>query len=704
MEYKKAFLLKEPEYENILVKYLRSLGGIVEKEFLNKEGNLFYIDPETNFVVKINEDSCNHTFKAIQKVDRYHVLFKGSYKCGNKLISYLERKGGINKNDLNGEDYSYYYYIDNVDGIIKIVFDSVVNMEFRSQQSFLTSKIDIPFPQRYPYNSIIFDSDDPSFYDEKTYVEGQFINNKTNRSYKQKYDFIKNPKYDIKVGDIVKIRNNEGKIFDNLFKITSINKSIPYEEYGVKYYMIDPFEIKKDGELIPINKLNKSYNISIIDDGDISSLNNSLTGIRLRLSGFEQKDENTIICPDGNEMNLEDFILSFKVIAKESIRSDNNKFARFIEGESINFRFVTQKYGEQMICPDTVCDNLGNIYIYLDLTKPNNGYSTYIGVDPHSIVNIDITKLFDITWKPSDEDFLFIKNKKNEISISLDGNSDIVAMPLNYIKSDISDICIDESKLNIGKIINPENKEIENTKIVNNNKNKKEMKSNKMMASLLNKFKATYVPQKEENVKISMNGAVCIPVNGEYVGIDTNNNLVSYPAEMCMECPVYTIAKPVAQVQVGDIIKRGNSYAKVIEKKENTLRCLSYSGYIQNKKEVTDFLMNQAMERVVLNMFTMTGNNMNPMMFALMNEDEDSNFDMKSLLMMQMMQQGNQGNAQGGMAMNPMMLMCMAGNEEGGSNSMMEMMMLSQMMGGQNNPFGGMFGNVPSNGNTTPNA
>lgn len=138
-------------------------------------------------------------------------------------------------------------------------------------------------------------------------------------------------------------------------------------------------------------------------------------------------------------------------------------------------------------------------------------------------------------------------------------------------------------------------------------------------------------------------------------------------------------SKPYAQVQVGDIVKLNNSFLKVLRKNDNgTLQCLSFSGYSSNRREIKDFMLGQALVRVVVNMFSgMTTGGFNPMMLALANNED---MDMKDLMMIQMMQ-GNGGS------FNPMMLMMM---DKGGDNSMLETMMMMQMMGGQNPMMGFM--------------
>lgn len=210
------------------------------------------------------------------------------------------------------------------------------------------------------------------------------------------------------------------------------------------------------------------------------------------------------------------------------------------------------------------------------------------------------------------------------------------------------------------------------------------MKKNTMIQGMLDKMKSQYIPQKEEGVKLSMDGTLCVQVNDEYVGINKDGGLVSYPSEMCIDVPVFSIAKPVKDVKEGDIIRRKNTYAKVLNiNKDGSLRCLTYSGYVHNKKEIQDFVLNQSVERVIINMFNVEGNyGFNPMLLLLAEDSEG--LDLKSLMMMQMMQNqnGGQNNMFGGM--NPMMLMLLS--KDGDSSSMTDMILMSMCMG-NSNPF-----------------
>ena len=204
------------------------------------------------------------------------------------------------------------------------------------------------------------------------------------------------------------------------------------------------------------------------------------------------------------------------------------------------------------------------------------------------------------------------------------------------------------------------------------------MEKKSIFSNFIEKYKAQFIPEKDDSLKVSMDGNICVLINDGYVSIDKDNNLVSYPGEMCIDVPVYLLAKPYTQVRVGDIIKINSTYSKVLKKNENgSLSCLSFSGCTQNKKEVKDFMLGQAFVKVVVNIFgNMQANGFNPMMLAM----ADDNVDIKDLMVMQMMQNNNAHQ------MNPMLMMAMMDKGEG--NSMMETMLMMQMMGGQMNfPF-----------------
>ena len=210
---------------------------------------------------------------------------------------------------------------------------------------------------------------------------------------------------------------------------------------------------------------------------------------------------------------------------------------------------------------------------------------------------------------------------------------------------------------------------------VNNNQKSSKMEKKSMFSSFIEKYKSQFIPEKDESLKISLDGSICVLIGDEYVGIDKDNNLISYPKEMCMDMPVYLLTKPYSQVQIGDIVKINNSYAKVLKKNNNnSLSCLSFSGYTQNKKEIKDFMLGQSFVKVVVNMFSnIQTNGFNPMILAL----TDGDVDMKDFVLMQMMQSGDSNQV------NPMLLIAMMNKDE--NNSMFESLLMMQMMNGQMN-------------------
>lgn len=235
----------------------------------------------------------------------------------------------------------------------------------------------------------------------------------------------------------------------------------------------------------------------------------------------------------------------------------------------------------------------------------------------------------------------------------------------------------------MGKIYKHEEPEAKEIKQEIEQINSENMKKNSMVQGMIDKMKSQFIPQKEEGVKLSIDGTLCVQVNNEYVGINKEGTLVSYPTEMCIDAPVYSIAKPTKDIKEGDIIKRNNSFAKVLSvNKDGSLRCLTYSGYVSSKREIQDFVLNQSVERVIINMFNFDNNlGFNPMIFALM--DDNEGLDIKDLMMVQMMQNQNGDNTNMFGNINPMMLMLLSKD----NNSSITDMILMSMCMGKTNPF-----------------
>ena len=226
------------------------------------------------------------------------------------------------------------------------------------------------------------------------------------------------------------------------------------------------------------------------------------------------------------------------------------------------------------------------------------------------------------------------------------------------------------------------------------------MKDNSMFSGIMSKYTGQFVPEKEDKVRMSLNGLLCVPQDGEYIGVQ-GDNLVSFPEEMTLPIPVYSIVKANSAIVAGDIIKNGHNYSKVLNvNADGSLKILSFTGYTHNKKPVTDFIMGAATTRVLINMFNFDDKSgFNPIFFAMANGDT---LDVNSLMMLSMTPQGKNLFSNIGGGFNPMMLWMLDKNrqESGQGMDMMGMMMMSSMMGGQN-PFGNMFGQQPTPITTT---
>ena len=225
----------------------------------------------------------------------------------------------------------------------------------------------------------------------------------------------------------------------------------------------------------------------------------------------------------------------------------------------------------------------------------------------------------------------------------------------------------------------------------NHNLKRKKMKDG-MFGNMMEKFKSMIVPVTDPNLKITMDGNVAVRNGeGEYISINADNELVNYPADFTISVPIYVMKKPFASIQLGEIVKKGNSYAKVIGKNpDGTLKCLSFTGYTTTKKGITDFMLGASYADVVVNIMNIQNAGINPMMLALMNND--GNMSSKEMMMLMMMSGGMNGGG-----MNPMMLMLLAGDKGGDSSmsKMLEVMMMSQMFSGGNmNGMNNMFGNM----------
>lgn len=172
-----------------------------------------------------------------------------------------------------------------------------------------------------------------------------------------------------------------------------------------------PVEIKADG----------TYGLLDIANVPVYANDGSVRSLLLQLSGFHSYNAGHLTGPDGNEMDTEAFLASLKVMAKEAIGDSSSDFTSFAKNETIQFRVMTQKYGDQLVNwnQQMVADANGNMYIELDLTKPckKQGLTIdgYIGIDPEELT--DLNTQFTIAWCSYDS--LELETEMGEVSFQL---------------------------------------------------------------------------------------------------------------------------------------------------------------------------------------------------------------------------------------------------------------------------------------------
>ena len=168
------------------------------------------------------------------------------------------------------------------------------------------------------------------------------------------------------------------------------------------------------GELV---ELESADQIKLYGDGTVRNL-------IVKVSGFSSFNAGKLTGPDGNEMDTEAFLASLKVVAAKAIGAADGDTAYFAEGDNINFRVVTQKYGKGIVEYASACDAEGCIYIDLDLSKPVkkqgasiDGYTGVALADVEAVIS-DAKSLFKAAWCQYDS--LELETEMGEVSFKLE--------------------------------------------------------------------------------------------------------------------------------------------------------------------------------------------------------------------------------------------------------------------------------------------
>ena len=247
------------------------------------------------------------------------------------------------------------------------------------------------------------------------------------------------------------------------------------------------------------------------------------------------------------------------------------------------------------------------------------------------------------------------------------------------------------------------------------------VKRKSMFKRMFARMMAQYKPVKSTQLKMTWDGTVVLKntigddeTYETYIGINANNEIVSYDPEFIIDIPIYLIDRQYSQINSNDIvlISEGTNamYGKVIKVNKSNIEVLCFNGNNLTINKKKNFLTNTETICTVLNMFDMFNKNSNddssqmnalmmPMiMSGILNDENGSTSENthgneslfmthgnEALFMMFYMMQ-NQKKDNPMMAMLPMMML----NKGESKSEMFEALMMMYMMKNEN--FSNIFG------------
>lgn len=196
---------------------------------------------------------------------------------------------------------------------------------------------------------------------------------------------------------------------------------------------------------------------------------------------------------------------------------------------------------------------------------------------------------------------------------------------------------------------------------------------------------ANFMPEviKDDEVALTFDGKIAIKrKTGEYVTYNVEDNIITNHLDLVVDIPKIFILFPVNNVTAGDIIKEKNTYYYVKGVTNGKLNCVNLStGNVNNVVREQNIITGTKMFRKVKNLMDMTGTedttfNGNNLLPLLLMKDGDSSDLGKMFMMMNM----NNANTTG---FNPIMFMLMDKDKD---FDISKVLMMNMMQNGQN-PF-----------------
>ena len=174
----------------------------------------------------------------------------------------------------------------------------------------------------------------------------------------------------------------------------------------------------KVSDKVQPKKWEKGVLVDAENCGDVAvyGLDGTVRNVMLEVSGFSSYNAGKLTGPDGNEMDTEAFLASLKVVAPKIDGGEDA--SSFAEGESLQFRVVTQKYGKGIVEYGNPVDASGKILLEVDLSKPTKKQMAtadgYVGVPAEALENAK----FQVAWAQYDS--LELETEIGEVSFKLD--------------------------------------------------------------------------------------------------------------------------------------------------------------------------------------------------------------------------------------------------------------------------------------------
>ena len=146
----------------------------------------------------------------------------------------------------------------------------------------------------------------------------------------------------------------------------------------------------------------REFNLNDMSSYPVCIYDGTIRKFILKLSGFSTMYD-YVVTPNGKHIKKSLFFASLKVRAKKTFIGDGVTSAHITNGRTFNVNFMTPMLGTCSV-EGQVIDDLGNIFIEVDLTHPQAYTSTHksadrkLGVAPHFLEG-SIHDLFEVVYQ-----------------------------------------------------------------------------------------------------------------------------------------------------------------------------------------------------------------------------------------------------------------------------------------------------------------